>query len=84
MKLWLVFILLHLPLESAVLPEYRSEHIGHEMLAAIKHYAKQVGWKRIELCTPPVPEFDQTVSFYQANGFDRTGGYKMRCLIQSL
>ncbi|WP_404798965.1 hypothetical protein [Acinetobacter thermotolerans] len=46
------------------------------MLAAIKHYAKQVGWKRIELCTPPVPEFDQTVSFYQANGFDRTGAIK--------
>lgn len=68
--------------EFYVLPEYRSEKVGHHLITAIKEYAKQRNWKRIELCTPPVPEFDRTVSFYKENGFDRTGGFKMRCLIQ--
>lgn len=68
--------------EFYVLPEYRSEKVGHGLLESIKKHAKKNGWKRIELCTPSLPAFDRTVSFYKENGFDRTGGYKMRCLIQ--
>lgn len=67
--------------EFYVLPEYRSQKVGYELLEEIKKFAKQQNWTRIELCTPPVPEFERTVEFYQDNGFSRTGGYKMRYLI---
>lgn len=32
----------------------------------------------LELCTPHVLEFDRTVAFYESNGFEITGGYKMK------
>jgi GNAT superfamily N-acetyltransferase len=67
--------------EFYVLPEYRSKNIGAELLREIVAFARSKSWKRLELCTPPVPEFDRTVAFYQANGFEITGGYKMKCPI---
>ena len=67
--------------EFYVLPEYRSKMVGHELLESTKKHAKQNSWKWIELCTPFLSAFDRTVSFYKENGFDRTGGYKIRCLI---
>lgn len=67
--------------EFYVLPKYRSLHIGKALVQQIKVFASNRGWKRIELCTPPLPEFDRTVDFYQENGFERTGGYKMRWLV---
>lgn len=67
--------------EFYVLPEYRSLNIGQQLICEIKRFAKGKNWKRLELCTPPLPEFDRTVSFYQDNGFERTGGYKMKWLV---
>ena len=67
--------------EFYVLPEYRNSNIGKCLLEEIKHFAKIKKWKRIELCTPPLPEFDRTVHFYQENGFERTGGYKMKYVL---
>ncbi|MBT0962815.1 GNAT family N-acetyltransferase [Denitromonas iodatirespirans] len=67
--------------EFYVLPDYRSRNIGKALLGEIIAFAKRKGWKRLELCTPPVPEFDRTVAFYQANGFEITGGYKMKYAI---
>ena len=67
--------------EFYVFPEYRSREIGKELLQKIISYAKSCEWVRLELCTPPVPEFDRTVSFYKDNGFEITGGYKMKCLL---
>lgn len=64
--------------EFYVLPEYRNLNIGQGLIEQIKKFANAKHWKRIELCTPPLPEFDRTVSFYQDNGFERTGGYKMK------
>ena len=64
--------------EFYVLPEYRSKSIGKELLESIIGYAKSKLWVRLELCTPPIPEFDRTVSFYKENGFEITGGYKMK------
>nr|BAJ06871.1 GCN5-related N-acetyltransferase [uncultured bacterium]BAJ06878.1 GCN5-related N-acetyltransferase [uncultured bacterium] len=67
--------------EFYILPEYRSKSIGKDLLAKIIEYGKSKQWVRLELCTPPVPEFDRTVSFYKENGFEITGGYKMKYVI---
>jgi len=67
--------------EFYVLPEYRSQHVGQALIDALVVYAKQKNWKRLELCTPPVPEFERTVSFYKDNGFDITGGFKMKRIL---
>jgi GNAT superfamily N-acetyltransferase len=67
--------------EFYVIPEYRSHKVGQQSIGKIVEIARDKRWKRLELCTPPVPEFNRTVSFYQANGFEITGGYKMKRVI---
>lgn len=69
--------------EFFVLPDFRSQRVGYELIEEIKKFAIQKKWKRIELCTPPLPEFERTVSFYKENGFERTGGYKMKYVIKN-
>jgi len=69
--------------EFYVLPEFRSKSIGKKLLASIVDYAKSKKWVRLELCTPPIPEFDRTVLFYKENGFDITGGHKMKYILKS-
>jgi len=64
--------------EFYVMPEYRSKEVGKELIQEIIKFAKINKWKRLELCTPPTPEFDRTVEFYESNGFEITGGYKMK------
>lgn len=68
--------------EFYVIPEYRSHNVGQLLIDHMVMYAKQKKWKRLELCTPPIPEFDRTVAFYKDNGFEITGGYKMKRLIK--
>ena len=67
--------------EFYVKPEFRSTGIGKDMLDAISNFAKTKKWQRLELCTPPTPEFNNTVEFYKTNGFEVTGGHKMRKLL---
>ncbi|MES9901686.1 MAG: GNAT family N-acetyltransferase [Sedimenticola sp.] len=67
--------------EFYVMPNYRSQEVGKELIKEIVNFAKNEKWKRLELCTPPLPEFDRTVAFYQANGFEITGGHKMKFTI---
>jgi GNAT superfamily N-acetyltransferase len=67
--------------EFYVIPNYRSKEVGKLLIKKIVGFAKGKGWKRLELCTPPIPEFDRTVDFYKSNGFEITGGYKMKCAI---
>ncbi len=64
--------------EFYVIPEYRSKDVGKSLIQKIIAFAKSKEWKRLELCTPPIPEFDRTVEFYQSNGFEITGGHKMK------
>ena len=64
--------------EFYVMPDYRCKEVGKGLIQEIIQFAKSKSWKRLELCTPPVPEFDQTVKFYRENGFEITGGYKMK------
>ena len=67
--------------EFYVIPEFRCKSIGSDLLSVIIDLAKSNKWVRLELCTPPVPEFDRAVDFYKENGFEVTGGYKMKCVI---
>lgn len=64
--------------EFYVAPEYRSLNVGSLLLTELKTYGKSQGWACIELCTPPLPQFERTLSFYQHNGLLPVGGRKMR------
>ncbi|TAJ95933.1 MAG: GNAT family N-acetyltransferase [Gammaproteobacteria bacterium] len=67
--------------ELYVLPEYRSQGVGAKLLEKIVEFARKKGWRRLELATPPLPEFDGSVRFYEKNGFELTSGRKLRRLI---
>lgn len=67
--------------EFYVLPEWRSAGVGAELLAAVADYGRTQAWARLELCTPPLPEFVRSLAFYERNGFDVTGGRKMKQLL---
>jgi len=61
---------------------FRLAGTGGALVEAAKQDAVQKGWRRLELCTPPVPEFEPVVSFYAGRGFSVTGGRKMKCAIR--
>jgi GNAT superfamily N-acetyltransferase len=64
--------------ELYVKPAFRSSGLGTALLAAAKEVAGRRGWKRLEVTTPPLPEFNRTLAFYQRQGFGITGGRKMK------
>lgn len=64
--------------ELYVAPGFRSHGIGAALLTAAREYGKARGWTRLEVTTPPLPEFDRTLRFYEANGFEVTGGGNSR------
>ena len=67
--------------ECYVRPEFRSQGIGHMLIAAVKNFGKEKGWTRLEVTTPPLPMFQQTVSFYAKEDFEVSGGKKLKVLI---
>ena len=67
--------------EFYVVPDYREAGVGGALLAAVREHARTGGWVRIELCTPPLPEFARTLTFYERHGFEVTGGRKMRAIL---
>ena len=64
--------------EVYVVPEKRSQGIGAALIAGIHEMGVTREWKAIELCTPPLPEFERSVEFYEGQGFRVVGGRKMR------
>ncbi len=64
--------------ELYVRPNWRSKHIGNALLNKAAEFAIDKNWHRIEVTTPPLPEFDRTLKFYQENGFEITGGKKLK------
>lgn len=64
--------------EFYVKPAYRSQKAGKALIDHIKTYAKQKNWTRLEVTTPPLPTFDQTLTFYQREGFEIAGGRKLK------
>lgn len=64
--------------EFYVEPAHRSSGAGAKLISAVKDYGRDHGWSCIELCTPPLPEFERTLAFYKINGLMPVGGRKMR------
>jgi len=69
--------------ELYISPDYRSRNVGAELLERAVEHARTLGWKRLELCTPPLPEFARALSFYEKHGFEVTGGRKMKVVLPS-
>lgn len=67
--------------ELYVHEDYRSMAVGGELLKIAVNYGQEKDWKRLEVCTPPIPEFERTLKFYEKNGFSITGGKKLKILI---
>jgi len=64
--------------ELYVRPEYRSNRLGIRLVAEAKSFGASRDWKRLEVTTPPLPEFQRTLSFYEREGFATTGGRKLK------
>ena len=64
--------------ELYVRPEFRSRHVGLDLVAQAKIFGQSRGWKRLEVTTPPLPLFDKTLAFYEREGFSITGGRKLK------
>jgi ribosomal protein S18 acetylase RimI-like enzyme len=67
--------------ELYVRPSYRSHGIGKMLTQAVKDFGNQRGWKRLEVTTPPLPQFDSTLAFYEREGFEISGGRKLKAVI---
>jgi len=67
--------------EFYVIPLARSSGVGAALLKAASDHARSSGWRRLELCTPPLPEFHRSLVFYERYGFEVTGGRKMKYIV---
>ncbi len=64
--------------EFFVRSEFRSKNVGLRLVEQAKAFGNSRGWKRLEVTTPPLPQFDKTLSFYEREGFAITGGRKLK------
>ncbi|OBS09450.1 GNAT family N-acetyltransferase [Acidihalobacter prosperus] len=64
--------------ELYVRPECRSRGLGRRLLAEARTLGAARGWTRLEVTTPPLPEFAATLAFYEREGFAVTGGRKLK------
>ncbi|MEK6762840.1 MAG: GNAT family N-acetyltransferase [Nitrospirota bacterium] len=64
--------------EFYVRQPYRSQGIGTALLMEAKGIGRLKGWRRLEVTTPPLPQFDRTLAFYQQQGFSISGGRKLK------
>lgn len=59
--------------ELYVRPAFRSQTVGRQLICAAIEFGKEQGWRRLEVCAPPMPQWERTLSFYQQNGFVALG-----------
>jgi GNAT superfamily N-acetyltransferase len=64
--------------ELYVCPDRRSQGVGRALVTEAKRVACSKGWTRLEVTTPPLPQFDRTLAFYARQGFTVSGGRKMK------
>ena len=57
---------------------YRSQGVGTLLLSEAKRIGQSKGWTRLEVTSPPLPQFDRTLTFYQQQGFSISGGRKLK------
>lgn len=67
--------------ELFVRPEFRSQNIGLRLVEQAKTFGRSRGWKRLEVTTPPLPQFDKTLVFYEREEFTITGGRKLKVVL---
>ncbi|MRR56681.1 MAG: N-acetyltransferase [Deltaproteobacteria bacterium] len=64
--------------ELYVRPEYRGQNVGGQLISAAKSFGVARDWRRLEVTTPPLPQFDRTLCFYEREGFAISGGRKLK------
>jgi GNAT superfamily N-acetyltransferase len=67
--------------ELYVRPEFRSNKLGLRLVYEAKTFGSSRGWSRLEVTTPPLPQFDRTLEFYEREGFSITGGRKLKAAL---
>ncbi|MHB1677606.1 MAG: GNAT family N-acetyltransferase [Sulfuriferula sp.] len=67
--------------EFYVCLEWRSKNVGLRLISEVKSFAITRGWKRLEVTTPPLPQFDKTLVFYEREGFAIAGGRKLKLVL---
>jgi len=67
--------------ELYVRPLYRSKNVGMQLIYRAKTFGESRGWKRLEVTTPPLPQFSRTLIFYEREGFAVTGGRKLKLVL---
>ncbi|MEF3074775.1 GNAT family N-acetyltransferase [Methylobacter sp. Wu1] len=64
--------------ELYVRPQYRSQGVGKKLIDRARELAAVKEWTRLEVTTPPLPQFERTLEFYGKEGFTITGGRKLK------
>lgn len=64
--------------ELYVRPEYRTNGLGLHLVSEAKAFGSSRDWTRLEVTTPPLPQFDRTLAFYEREGFAISGGRKLK------
>ena len=64
--------------EFYVRPAHRSNGVGAALLEQARSLGQSRGWRRLEVTTPPLPQFDRTLAFYEREGFSISGGRKLK------
>ncbi len=64
--------------ELFVRSPYRSHRVGASLLDEAKRFGRSREWTRLEVTTPPLPQFDRTRAFYERHGFTVSGGRKLK------
>lgn len=64
--------------ELYVRPECRASGLGLCLVSQAKSFGTSRGWTRLEVTTPPLPQFDRTLAFYEREGFSISGGRKLK------
>jgi len=64
--------------ELYVRPTFRSQGVGARLLAEVRQFATSRRWTRLEVTTPPLPQFERTLAFYERHNFSISGGRKMK------
>lgn len=64
--------------ELYVRPRYRASGLGLRLVSEARAFGASRGWTRLEVTTPPLPQFDRTLAFYEREGFAISGGRKLK------
>ena len=64
--------------ELYVRPGHRANKLGLHLVDRAKSFGVSRGWTRLEVTTPPLPQFERTLAFYEREGFSISGGRKLK------